>query len=136
MITAVDSSVLYDILLKGSEFVEASSTALRRCRREGSLVACEIVWAELSAAIGASDELRRRMERASIAFSPATLVAAEKAGAEWRHYRARGGSRTRLIGDFLIAAHAMEQADRLLTRDRGFFRTYFTGLQVVDPTRT
>lgn len=29
--------------------------------------------------------------------------------------------------------HAIEQADRLLTRDRGFYRHYFTGLTVLDP---
>jgi len=47
-----------------------------------------------------------------------------------------GGSRTRLIVDFLIGAHARERADRLLTRDRGFYRAYFDELEIVDPTQS
>jgi hypothetical protein len=39
-----------------------------------------------------------------------------------------------VIADFLIGAHALEQADRLLTRDRGFHRRAFDGLVIVDPS--
>jgi predicted nucleic acid-binding protein len=56
---------------------------------------------------------------------------ADVAGALWREYRRSGGQRTRLIADFLIGAHAQVRGSRLLTRDRGFFRRYFIGLEVL-----
>ncbi len=44
--------------------------------------------------------------------------------------------RDRIAADFLIGAHAILQCDRLVTRDRGFYRDYFSGLKVLDPSRT
>ena len=60
-------------------------------------------------------------------------AAAMVAGETWRLYRSRGGKRRRVIADFLIAAHAQAQCDRLLTRDRGFYREYFKTVRLVDP---
>lgn len=68
------------------------------------------------------------------AFSMLEKRSADRAGEAWRSYRKRGGSRQRVVADFLIGAHASLQADRLLTRDRGFYRSYFPDLTVVDPT--
>jgi len=39
-----------------------------------------------------------------------------------------------VVADDLIGAHALEQADRLLTRDRGFHRRAFAGLAIIDPS--
>jgi predicted nucleic acid-binding protein len=58
MKTAVDSSVLLDVLGADPEFGEASREALRSAHDAGALVACEVVWAEArtasSPATGAS----------------------------------------------------------------------------------
>ena len=45
----------------------------------------------------------------------------------------RGGKRGRVVPDFLIAAHAQQLADRLLARDRGYYRDYFKQLNLWEP---
>jgi hypothetical protein len=69
-----------------------------------------------------------------VGFSPVDLASACVAGERWRAYRQAGGSRERVAPDFLVGAHALHQADRLLTRDRGFYRRYFEGLEILDPS--
>jgi predicted nucleic acid-binding protein len=134
VITAVDSSVLLDVFGPDPDFGQRSAAALRACLAEGSLVSCEVVWAEVAAAGPSVDAARDAMERVGVRFSPLSQAAALGAGHAWRAYRQAGGPRSRVIADFLIGAHAAMEAERLLTRDRGFYRTYFDGLEVVDPT--
>ena len=52
----------------------------------------------------------------------------------WRKYRAQGGKRDRMLTDFLIGAHSKVQAGRLLSRDRGFYRSLFPALSLIDPS--
>jgi predicted nucleic acid-binding protein len=134
MITAVDSSVLIDVLGSSAQFSQSSRAALRQCLTEGSLLASDVVWAEVGSNFPDNPTFSLAMSEMGLSFSPLTEEAAAVAARGWRHYRAAGGRRTRIVGDFLIGAHAAVCADRLLTRDRGFYRQYFSGLKILDPS--
>lgn len=127
--------MLLDVFGADPKFGDASARALREARTQGALIASEIVWAEVSAAFPSHSSASEAMSTLGVAFSRGTEMSAIAAGQRWREYRQKGGGRDRIIPDFLIACHAMlGEADRLLTRDRGFYRGRFKGLVVVDPT--
>lgn len=136
MRTAVDTSVLLDVFTASSRFGSKSGEALRRAVSEGSLVACDIVWAEVRAHFGSREAFEGAMSTLGIAFDPCDEETAAAAGGAWKRYRQEGGRRTVLVPDFLIASHAAVRADRLLSRDRGFNRRYFRRLSLLDPSRT
>ena len=134
MKTAVDSSVLLDVLGADPRFGEASREALRTAYDAGSLVACEVVWTEVRAHFPTHESFREDLATLGILFDPMTTEAAELAGELWRQRPKKSKEdRDRVVADFLIGAHAQVQADAFLTRDRGFYRRYFRGLKVISP---
>ncbi len=135
MITAVDSSVLIDVFADDPEHAEHSANALRHCMQQGKVVACEIVWSELGTLFSDKDALTETMQTLTIKYSPLSEDTAILAWQVWRKYQKHNEHQTRIIHDFLIAAHAQVQCDRLLARDRGFYGAYFKKLKLVDPAR-
>jgi predicted nucleic acid-binding protein len=134
VITAVDTNVLLDVFSADETYGPRSRSALAQSLQQGALVVSDAVWAETIAAFPDPEAAVAAFRRLGAGFSPPTQETAARAGEAWRAYRAAGGPRTRVVADFLIGAHALVQADRLLTRDRGFYRKYFAELTVLDPT--
>jgi hypothetical protein len=56
MVTAVDTSVLLDVLLNDLQHAPASIAALRQAAVEGQLVLCETTLAEIVPVIPSSDD--------------------------------------------------------------------------------
>ena len=135
MITAVDTNVLVDILEPDPRYGPASGDALTRCLTEGTVVACDVVWAEVATIYGDKQaELLAALETLGIVYSEVVQAAAVEAARHWHAYRSRGGARQRIAADFIVGAHALVQCDRLLTRDRGFYGSGFEDLTVLDPS--
>jgi len=131
---AVDSSVLLDVLGADPVHGERSREALRSAYDTGALVACEIVWAEVRAHFKADTEFDEALNLLGIRFEAISEDAAKKAGSLWRDLRSEpGASRVRVVADLLVGAHALLQADALLTRDRGFYHRRFKGLRIIEP---
>jgi predicted nucleic acid-binding protein len=74
------------------------------------------------------------MDRLGVLFSEIDKDVSLHASVAWRKYRKGGGTRLRILPDFLIGAHANTCADRLLTRDSRFHKTFFKGLSVINPS--
>lgn len=131
MLTAVDSSVLLDVLADSPD-ADRSQIALRQAMSEGGLVLCECALAEIRPAL-AEQDVADFLHDWQLAFIPSSLDSALLAGGMFAEHLRRGGRRKRIVVDFLIGAHAMRHADRLLARDRGYLRDYFSGLTLIEP---
>jgi predicted nucleic acid-binding protein len=133
-VTAVDASVILDVFSNHPQYAARSKAALEAALQQGVLVVCPVVYAEVRAHFADDASLRAALGAAAVQFDPFDQACADLAGDIWRVYRSRGGTRTRLIPDFLVGAHAQLRAKRILSRDRGFLRAYFKDLVVLDPT--
>lgn len=130
---AVDSSVLIDVLTNDAVNAEASMSKMQDAMERGGVVVCEAALAEVASQVEPEDELLDALAEMGVHYSPLNEQAAARAGFMHRRYRSRGGTRQRVVADFLVGAHALLQCDGLITRDAAFFRDYFKGLKIINP---
>lgn len=133
MITSIDTSVLLDVFLPDPDHGERSLLALEKAYGEGALVICNIVYAELAPQFMDKELLDSSLARMGIEIVPVKNEAAHLAGIMWSACRKETKKRDRIITDFLIGSFSKMQSDRLLTRDRGFYRSYFEEIILMSP---
>ena len=132
MISAVDTNVLLDVTLDDPVHADRSQKLLENAYQSGSLIICDLVYAELAPQFDSKAALVAMLATLNIRVVESGLEVAFLAGVKWAEYRRAGGNRTRLITEFLIGAHAQLHAECLLTRDRGFYKAYFPELRLLD----
>ena len=133
MITALDSSVLLDVIFDDPRFAAQSMAAISRARDQGQLILCEAVIVEVMPTLPGKGTFDRFLSDLGADFVPISEAASKLAGDYFSKYLQNGGKRGRVAADFLIGGHAKHHADRLLTRDDGFYRNLFRGLKITAP---
>jgi predicted nucleic acid-binding protein len=152
MSSAVDTNILLDILIPDEPHHDASVRLLTEARRDGSLLMSEPVYAELAGWFTVQADLEQFLADMQLQLVGSGLGVLYHAGSAWRAYTRRRPealvcsqcgsaqaiscsrcgaairSRQHIVADFIIGAHALVHAGRLLTRDKGFYRTYFPEL--------
>ena len=66
-------------------------------------------------------------------MKPLSRPAAYTAGRAFLHYRQKRGTKTGVLPDFFIGAHAQTEGWTILTRDVGRYATYFPGVKLISP---
>jgi len=151
MRTAIDTSALFALLYPSDTHNERAKELLGTAARSGAVVITPPVYTELAAdsGFGSQDSLDKFLDETGIELSVPTTETRYTAGQAFRRYLDRRGdalqcsvcgtetvfdcpdcgspvsARRHVPSDFVIGAHAEQEADALVTFDAGFFRDYF-----------
>lgn len=131
--TALDANVVLDILTGTPAQSAQSVAALRAAKLVGPISVSIMVYAEIASNFPSRARADDFIHLLNCRVETIDESTAFLAGQFFQQYRLRGGRRTRILPDFLIAAHAQLHADRILSRDSRFFQENFPKLKAVSP---
>jgi predicted nucleic acid-binding protein len=132
-LTLVDTNILFDLATRDSHWSVWSLDAIRAAAIEGPLYINAIIYAELSARYERDSDVDEFVKIAGVQFANIPREAAFLAAKAFGRYRASGGTRTGVLSDFFIGAHATMLDIPVLTRDVRRYRTYFPNLRLIAP---
>ncbi|PWJ88211.1 hypothetical protein C8D77_112105 [Mesorhizobium loti] len=131
--TLVDTNVLLDLVTDDPKWADWSVAQLEAAGLNGPLLINDAVFAELAVRYDRIEDLDAFVDEAGLEIAPMPRAALFLAGKVFTQYRKSGGSRTGVLPDFFIGAHAAVSSLPLLTRDVGRYRTYFPSLKLITP---
>lgn len=131
--TLVDTNVLLDLVTDDPNWADWSVAQLEAASLNGPLLINDTIYAELAVRHARIEDLETFLDAAGLEMTLMPRAALFLAGKVFTQYRRSGGSRTGVLPDFFIGAHAAVARLPLLTRDVGRYRTYFSALRLITP---
>ncbi len=129
----VDSNVILDIFLDDPTWADWSESVLADHSVHTTLYINSIVYTEVSIGFEKIEELESAIHKGGFQMLAVPKEALFLAGKAYLQYRKSRGTRTSLLPDFYIGAHAAVLALDLITRDVNRYRTYFPTVRLICP---
>jgi predicted nucleic acid-binding protein len=129
----VDTNVLLDVVTDDPAWADWSQHQLEAAALHDRLVINAVIYAELSIGFERIEEVDAVLAATEITMAEIPTPALFLAGKAFRTYRRRGGTKSGVLPDFFIGAHAAVAKLPLLTRDVARHRTYFPTVELIAP---
>jgi len=129
----VDTNVLLDLVTNDPIWAKWSQAQLDAAALRDELMINAVVYAELSIGFRRIEEVDAVLAMTGLRLDQIPTMALFLAGKAFQRYRQSGGTRTGVLPDFFIGAHAAVTQAPLMTRDAGRYRTYFPTVQLIAP---
>ncbi len=129
----VDTDVLLDIVGRDAAWGSWSARALYDSAAKSDIAINDVVYAELSSGYQDMAKLDEALVRLRVSRATTPKFALFLAGHAYRQYRRRSGTKTGVLPDFFIGAHAFVEDAAVLTRDPGRIGSYFPTVTLISP---
>jgi predicted nucleic acid-binding protein len=129
----IDTNVLFDLITNDPIWADWSLRQIESQAVWDRLVINPIIYAEFSVSFDRLEEVDAFLDGTGIDVDEMPRPALFLAGKAFQTYRARGGTKTGVLSDFFIGAHAVTEGVGLLTRDARRYRSYFPTITLITP---
>lgn len=130
----VDTNVILDVVENDPEWAAWSQAQLDAASLKFTLIINPVIYAELSIAYQRIEELESMIRHAGFRLAPIPREALFLAGRVFLKYRRQRGTKSGVLPDFFIGAHAAVSGIPLLTRDVRRYPAYFPLLKLIAPS--
>ncbi|MGI6853606.1 type II toxin-antitoxin system VapC family toxin [Mesorhizobium sp. 1B3] len=129
----IDTNVISDIVSNDPNWYDWSVARIEEASILGKLMIVDVIYAELAARYSRIEELNQMIDGMELVIAPMSRESLFLAAKAFQRYRASGGTRTGVLPDFFIGAHAAVVRVPLLTRDAKRYATYFPTVKLIAP---
>lgn len=129
----VDSDIIFDVWDRDPVWAPWSAQQLRSLSAAHDLAINAVIYAEISARFSSQANLDKAVDGLGLMVLDIPREAFFLAGKAFEQYRRQGGSRSNVLPDFFIGAHAASLRCEILTRDTRPYSAYFPAVSLIAP---